>query len=55
VTPLVTPLEMRTPVREYRGEYHAGWQALEALLGATHDMVRTSGDDHFGAFRAVAR
>lgn len=35
------------------GEYHAGDMRLRDLLEETHSMVRLSGDDNIGEFRAV--
>ena len=42
-------------VREYRGEFHDGYQRIVEMLGESHDVRLTSGTDAFGAFEAVAR
>lgn len=40
---------------EIRGEFHAGWAPLVALLERTHIVHLLSGTDHFGGFKAVPR
>ena len=37
------------------GEYHTGYAPLAALLDRTHHVVRLSGDDNIGEFRADPR
>lgn len=41
-------------VREYRGEFHDGYQRISEMLGDSHAVRLTSGTDAFGGFVAVA-
>jgi hypothetical protein len=42
-------------VAEIRGEFHAGFERVQEMLGATHNVTLTSGTDAFGGFKAVLR
>jgi tRNA G46 methylase TrmB len=42
-------------IAEIRGEFHAGYDRLAALLDATHVVTHTGGGDGTGSFKAVRR
>ena len=47
--------DARARVREIRGEYHGGYDKLEKLLAATHDVEPLGGSSSFGGFVAKAK